>query len=249
MTEVRPLLGEAKTSFGKTRGGVAQGAVDDLGGGGLGSEADAVAGGDGSEPVVDVVGAGNGRPLVLGPQVQGGGAGAAVDDEGAGRDFIQADAAPTGPGGVGGECDDVVFVAYQGVRPGLQIKRGADTASWAAACPGWRVWPPPLRSRLRSTFPSVSWRCGCIPPPQPPWPCALTAGVLSSAVPFLTDLLALRRVPAHFFGVFVSVNPVCAALIGLVVPGQHLDAAAWLAMLVIVGANTVAVTTNSRSTS
>ncbi|MEU0626399.1 hypothetical protein [Streptomyces sp. NPDC005989] len=68
-------------------------------------------------------------------------------------------------------------------------------------------------------------------------------------MPLLADLLALRRVPAHFFGVFMSVNPVCAALIGLVVLGQHLDAAAWLAMLVIVGANTVAVTTNSRSTS
>jgi inner membrane transporter RhtA len=34
------------------------------------------------------------------------------------------------------------------------------------------------------------------------------AGVLSSAVPFLADLFTLRRVPAGFFGVFMSVNPV-----------------------------------------
>ncbi|MFE7111996.1 DMT family transporter [Streptomyces sp. NPDC057575] len=87
------------------------------------------------------------------------------------------------------------------------------------------------------------------PPTAASMACALAAGVLSSAVPFLADLLALRRVPTHFFGVFMSINPVCAALIGLVVLGQHLDAAAWLAMLVIVGANTVAVTANSRSTS
>ncbi|MFD7618172.1 DMT family transporter [Streptomyces sp. NPDC059802] len=73
--------------------------------------------------------------------------------------------------------------------------------------------------------------------------CAPAAGVLSSAVPFLADLLALRKVPAQFFGVFMSVNPVFAALIGLVVLGQHLDAAAWFAMTVIVGANAVAVTT------
>ncbi|AKZ53318.1 putative membrane transport protein [Streptomyces ambofaciens ATCC 23877] len=78
--------------------------------------------------------------------------------------------------------------------------------------------------------------------------CALAAGVLSSAVPFLADLLALRRIPAHFFGVFMSVNPVFAALAGLTLLGQHLDVLAWLAIAVIVGANTVAVSTAHRPT-
>jgi inner membrane transporter RhtA len=73
--------------------------------------------------------------------------------------------------------------------------------------------------------------------------CALAAGVLSSAVPFLADLLALRRVPAHFFGVFMSVNPVIAALVGLVVLGQRLDVAAWCAIGVIVVVNTLVVST------
>ncbi|MFD9289263.1 DMT family transporter [Streptomyces sp. NPDC060030] len=84
---------------------------------------------------------------------------------------------------------------------------------------------------------------------HPPTPaalgCALTAGVLSSAVPFLADLLALRRVPAHLFGVCMSVNPVIAAVVGLVVLDQHLDPAAWVAVLVIVGANTVSLTAAS----
>ena len=48
--------------------------------------------------------------------------------------------------------------------------------------------------------------------------------MLSSAVPFLADLLALRRVPARFFGMFMSVNPVFAALVGWLVLGQRLDA-------------------------
>ncbi|WP_244217020.1 EamA family transporter [Streptomyces carpinensis] len=78
--------------------------------------------------------------------------------------------------------------------------------------------------------------------------CALAAGVLSSAVPFLADLMALRRVPAQFFGVFMSVNPVFAALVGLVVLGQHLDGLAWLAIAVIVGANTIVVSTTHRPT-
>lgn len=76
---------------------------------------------------------------------------------------------------------------------------------------------------------------------------ALAAGVLSSAVPFLADLLALRRIPAHSFGMFMSVNPVFAALIGLVVLGQHLDTPAWLAIAVIVGANVTALSTARHS--
>jgi inner membrane transporter RhtA len=71
---------------------------------------------------------------------------------------------------------------------------------------------------------------------------ALVAGLLSSAVPFLVDLLTLRRVPAQFFGVFMSVNPVLAALVGLVVLGQRLAIPDWAAILVIVSANAVAVT-------
>ncbi|MEU4192191.1 EamA family transporter [Kribbella sp. NPDC026611] len=70
---------------------------------------------------------------------------------------------------------------------------------------------------------------------------ALVAGVMSSAVPFLVDLLTLRRVPAQFFGVFMSVNPVLAALVGLVVLHQQLAAIDWIAILVIVSANAAAV--------
>jgi inner membrane transporter RhtA len=70
---------------------------------------------------------------------------------------------------------------------------------------------------------------------------AVVAGVLSSAVPFLVDLLTLRRVPAQFFGVFMSVNPVLAALVGLVVLDQHLGRLDWLAIAVIVTANAVAI--------
>jgi inner membrane transporter RhtA len=85
---------------------------------------------------------------------------------------------------------------------------------------------------------------------HPPTPAALgyaaAAGVLSSAVPFLSDLLALRRVPAGSFGVFMSVNPVLAALVGLVVLGQALGVPEWLAIATIVTANTVSVGTAGR---
>ena len=72
---------------------------------------------------------------------------------------------------------------------------------------------------------------------------AATAGLLCSAVPMVADLQALRRVPAKFFGVFMSVNPVFAALTGLVVLGQSLGFADWLAIAAIVTANAVSVRT------
>jgi inner membrane transporter RhtA len=76
---------------------------------------------------------------------------------------------------------------------------------------------------------------------------AATAGLLCSAIPMVTDLLALRRVPARFFALFMSVNPVFAALTGLVVLGQSLAWLDWLAIAAIMTANAVGVSTQSGS--
>ena len=76
---------------------------------------------------------------------------------------------------------------------------------------------------------------------------AATAGVLCSAVPMVADTQALRWVQARFYGVFMSVNPVFAALTGLVVLGQALQPADWLAIGAIVTANVVAVSTGGQA--
>ena len=83
------------------------------------------------------------------------------------------------------------------------------------------------------------------PPTAAALACAAAAGILSSAVPFLLDLLALRRVPAGYFGIFMSVHPVLAALIGLVVLGQPVSWEAWLSIAAIVAANAVSATVRS----
>src|SRR6185437_6572459 len=75
---------------------------------------------------------------------------------------------------------------------------------------------------------------------------AAAAGVLCSAVPMVADLLALRRVPARFFGVFMSINPVFAAVAGVVILGQALGLAEWHAIAAIVTANAVSVSTAGR---
>jgi inner membrane transporter RhtA len=85
---------------------------------------------------------------------------------------------------------------------------------------------------------------------HPPTPgavlCAVAAGVLSSAVPYLTDLLTLRKVPAQTFGLFMSVNPVLAAVVGWVVLGQTLGVAEWAGIGAVVAANAVSIASTHR---
>lgn len=52
---------------------------------------------------------------------------------------------------------------------------------------------------------------------------ALACGLLSSIVPFVADLLALRRVPTGVFGILTSLSPVWAVLSGWVLLNQVLD--------------------------
>lgn len=51
---------------------------------------------------------------------------------------------------------------------------------------------------------------------------AVLCGLMSSVVPYVADLLALRRVPTSVFGTFTSLNPVWAALAGWLMLGQGL---------------------------
>ncbi len=51
----------------------------------------------------------------------------------------------------------------------------------------------------------------------------------------------MRHVPARAFGLFMSVNPVLAALVGLVGLGQGLGRAEWAGIGAIVAANALAL--------
>ncbi|MFF6992183.1 EamA family transporter [Streptomyces sp. NPDC010273] len=73
--------------------------------------------------------------------------------------------------------------------------------------------------------------------------CAVAAGVLSSAVPYLADLFTLRRVPAPAFGLFMSVNPVLAAVVGWIGLGQRLGWAEWAGIGAVVVANALSILT------
>lgn len=66
---------------------------------------------------------------------------------------------------------------------------------------------------------------------------AVGCAILSSVVPYVADLQALRRISAGTFGALTSINPVFAALIGLLLLGQSLDAHAWAGIGLIVSSN------------
>jgi inner membrane transporter RhtA len=61
-------------------------------------------------------------------------------------------------------------------------------------------------------------------------------GILSSVIPYGLELESLRRVPMRLFGVWMSMEPAVAALIGLVMLGQHLTPLEWLAVCFVMTA-------------
>ena len=51
----------------------------------------------------------------------------------------------------------------------------------------------------------------------------VAVGVLSSAVPYALEFLALRRLPAATFGILMSLEPAVAATAGLLLLGEGLQ--------------------------
>ena len=72
----------------------------------------------------------------------------------------------------------------------------------------------------------------------------LLVGLLSSVVPYSLELAALRTMPPKVFGVLMSLEPAAAALAGLVLLGERLGPAEWLAIGCVVVAS-VGVTRSS----
>jgi len=61
-------------------------------------------------------------------------------------------------------------------------------------------------------------------------PIALGVGLLSSAIPYSLEMVALSRLPAQTFGTMMSIEPAMGALSGLVFLGERLTPVQWLAM-------------------
>jgi inner membrane transporter RhtA len=65
-------------------------------------------------------------------------------------------------------------------------------------------------------------------------PVALAVALLSTAIPYTLEMVALTRLPAQTFGTLMSIEPAFAALSGLIFLGEQLSALQWLAILCII---------------
>jgi inner membrane transporter RhtA len=68
----------------------------------------------------------------------------------------------------------------------------------------------------------------------------------SSVVPYSLELEALRRLPAAAFGVLMSLEPAVAAMAGLAILGQSLDARQWAAVVLVGAASAGAAAVGAR---
>jgi inner membrane transporter RhtA len=65
----------------------------------------------------------------------------------------------------------------------------------------------------------------------------LAVAVLSSALPYTLEMIALRRLPQKVFGILVSASPAVGALAGFLVLGERLAAIQWLAIALVIAAS------------
>lgn len=65
-------------------------------------------------------------------------------------------------------------------------------------------------------------------------PVALAVALLSTAIPYSLEMIALTRLPAQTFGTLMSIEPAFGALSGLLFLGEHLSMLQWLAILCII---------------
>lgn len=65
-------------------------------------------------------------------------------------------------------------------------------------------------------------------------PIALLVALLSSAIPYSLEMIALTRLPARIFGTLMSLEPAMAAFSGMLFLGEPLTGLQWLALLAII---------------
>lgn len=79
-------------------------------------------------------------------------------------------------------------------------------------------------------------------------PIAIGVAILSTALPYTLEMVALTRLPARTFGTLMSIEPAFGALSGLLFLHEHLSLAQWLAISCIILAS-VGATLTMRSES
>jgi len=62
----------------------------------------------------------------------------------------------------------------------------------------------------------------------------VAVGLLSSVIPYRLEMEALRRVPARIFGIWMSMEPAVAAVVGLILLSEALAPRQWAAIACVI---------------
>jgi threonine/homoserine efflux transporter RhtA len=62
----------------------------------------------------------------------------------------------------------------------------------------------------------------------------IAVGLLSSVIPYRLEMEALRRIPARIFGIWMSLEPAVAAVVGLIFLGEALAPREWAAVACVI---------------
>ncbi len=68
-------------------------------------------------------------------------------------------------------------------------------------------------------------------------PLGLLVAIMSSALPYTLEMVALRNMPAQGFSIMMSLEPAIAALAGFMILGEFLNLWQWLAILLVITAS------------
>lgn len=74
----------------------------------------------------------------------------------------------------------------------------------------------------------------------------LVAALLSSAIPYSLEMVALKAIPAHSLGVLLSLEPAVGALAGVLLLGEALTTMQWTAIALVMTASIGMVATTDR---
>jgi inner membrane transporter RhtA len=79
-------------------------------------------------------------------------------------------------------------------------------------------------------------------------PAAVGVALLSSAIPYSLEMLAMSRLPTRTVGVLMSLDPALGALSGLIFLGERLSLIQWAALVGIMGASAGSAATSRTTT-
>ncbi|GLQ89414.1 EamA family transporter [Dyella flagellata] len=102
---------------------------------------------------------------------------------------------------------------------------GTDAVAWGTSVAALVAFPIGLAHAGHALF-----------SPNLLWP-ALGIAILSSALPYTLEMMAMTRLPTRTFGTLLSLEPAFAALAGMIFLSEHLSWLQWFAIVAIIVAS------------